>query len=141
MEPESMVHALEQIHDLLVLDGYLIDIRPNGEKSEFICRLDEGNEFIGYYEETDDYIEYRQAAEAVQAVVAAGLFKVIETGGFEFFDHADSFDELYAFVTESWSDALVPEQVITRARELGAQHNLHKFLLREHVHISLLQRV
>ncbi len=135
-----MVHALEQIHDLLEPDGYLIDIRPNGEKSEFICQLEEGDRFIGYYEETDDYIEYRQAAEAAQAVVATGLFKVIETGSFEFFDHADSFDELYAFVTESWSDALVPEQVIIHARKLEAQHNAHKFLLREHVHIGLLQR-
>ena len=48
MEPESMVHALEQIHDLLVPDGHLIDIHPNGEKSEFICRLEESDEFIGY---------------------------------------------------------------------------------------------
>jgi len=141
MEPESMVHALEQIHNLLEPDGYLIDIRPNGEKSEFIYRLEEGDQFIGFYEETDDYIEYRQAAEAIQAVVAEGLFKIIKTDEFEFFDHADTFDEVYAFVTESWSDALVTQETIARARELETQHNIREVLLREHVHIRLLQRV
>jgi len=141
MEPESMVHALEQIHNLLAPDGYLIDIHPNGEKSEFLVRLEEGDRFIGYYEETDDYIEYRQAAEAIQTIVSAGLFKIIKTGEFEFFDHADSFDEVYTFITESWNDALVPEEVIARARELETQHNVRKALLREHVHLGLLQRV
>jgi len=136
-----MVHALEQIHGLLEPDGYLIDIRPNGEKSEFIYRLEAGDQFVGYYEETDDYIEYRQAAEAIQAVVAEGSFKIIKTDEFEFFDHADTFDEVYTFVTESWNDALVPEEVIARARELETEYNLREALLREHVHIGLLQKV
>ena len=136
-----MVHALEQIHDVLVPDGYLINIRPNGEKSEFMFRLEEGDRFIGYYEETDDYIEYRQAAEAVQMVVAAGLFKTIKTENFEFFDHSDSFDDLHTFVTESWNDALVTEDVIALARELEARYNIREALLREHIHIGLLQRM
>ena len=51
-----MVHALEQIHNLLEPGGYLIDIHPNGELVEFSLPLEEGEQFIGHMQETDDYI-------------------------------------------------------------------------------------
>ena len=92
-----MVHALEQIHSVLKPfdeaqdrpGGHLIDIHPNGELVEFILPLDEGEKFIGHMRETDDYIEYRQADEAVNTVVSNGLFQVERTGKFEFRTYAE----------------------------------------------------
>lgn len=148
-----MVHALKKIHSLLkpfddAQDrpaGALIDIRPNGELVEFIRPSKEegedGEHFIGYMYETDDYIEYRQAEAAVQQVVAAGLFRIEKAGEFTFQVHADSFAELKIFLDENWSDSLIIEEVIAEANRLDDVYGVGKILLREQVGIGLLKPV
>ena len=136
-----MVHALEQIHNLLEREGYLIDIHPNGELVEFILPLEDGEQFIGYMQETDDYIEYHQADDALEAMVTEGLFQIVKSGEFEFFTHAISFDELKTFLAENWSDSIVTDDVIASARMLEKKHGKRKVLLREQVKIGLLKRV
>ena len=139
MEAESMVHALEQIHALLNPGGYLIDLHPNTKLVEFILPLDGREQFIGYMRETDDYSEYRQADEAVETVVAKGLFKIEKTGEFEFYTHADSFDELKAYLDENWSDAVITDEVIASAKKLEAEHGQRKTFVREWGKIKLLK--
>jgi hypothetical protein len=141
MEPESMVHALEQIHDLLKPNGWLIDIRPTGEKVEFLCPLGGHEHFIGHMQETDDYIAYRQAAEAVETVLKRGLFTCELTGTFEFRTYAETFEELSAFLAETWSNSCVPPEVMEHAKKLEAEHGISKTILREWVHIGLLRPV
>ena len=149
MAPESMVHALEQIHDLLKpfdqahdeLGGYLIDIHPNGELNEFILPLVGQEHFIGYMQETDDYIEYRQADEAIETAVSMGLFQIVKTGKFEFRTYADSLDELKAFLEETWSDAVVTDDVIANARKLEKEYGEHRIFLREQTRIGLLKPI
>ena len=136
-----MVHALSEIHNLLKSNGFLIDIRPNGELVEFIRPHQGGELFIGHLQETDDYIEYRQAAEAVQKVIADGLFESRKRGEFIFQDHADSFAELKAYLDESWSDSLITEEVIAEAKRLDEFYGVGKVLLREKVHIGLLRPI
>ena len=136
-----MVHALSEIHNLLKSNGFLIDIRPNGELVEFIRPHGSGEMFIGHLQETDDYIEYRQAAEAVQKVIADGLFQTQKAGEFTFQVHADSFAELKVFLDESWSDSLITEEVIAEAKRLDELYGMGKVLLREKVHIGLLRPI
>ena len=134
-----MVHALEQIHELLKPGGNLIDIHPDGEPVEFILPLDGREHFIGYMLETDDYIEYRQADEAIQMAISKGLFEVVKTGEFEFRTHADSLDELKAFLDENWSDAVITDEVIANARRLEKEHGKQMLFLREQTRIGLLR--
>ncbi len=133
-----MVHALQEIRDLLKPNGVLIDIRPNGELVEFIRPHGDGELFIGHLQETDNYIEYRQAEAAVQEVVAEGLFHFQKRGEFTFQVHADSFSALKSFLDENWSDALITEDVIAEAKRLDIAFGEGKALLREKVRISLL---
>ena len=140
MQPESMVHALEQIHNLLTPNGILIDIHPSGELVEFLLLLEEGEQFIGHMQETDDYIEYRQADEAIESVISRGLFQVEEMGGFEFLTHADSFDELKTFLDENWSDAVVPDEVIASAKAYENEQGECKTILREKARFRLLKK-
>ena len=133
-----MVHALEQIHGLLKPRGHLIDIHPNGELVEFIYPLEESDLLIGYMQETDDYIEYRQADEALETVVSRGLFQIEKSGGFEFRTYADSFDELKVFLDENWSDAVVTDEVFANAKKLGKEYGKRGVYLREQVKITLL---
>ncbi|MBT3315715.1 MAG: hypothetical protein HN390_13985 [Anaerolineae bacterium] len=133
-----MVHALQEIRDLLKPDGFLIDIRPNGEMVEFIRPHGSEELFIGHLQETDDYIEYRQAEAAVQEVVADGIFRIKKADEFIFQIHADSFAELKSFLDKSWSDSLITEEVIAEARRLDDAHDVGKVILREQVYIKLL---
>jgi len=141
MHPESMVHALQQIHNLLKRTGYLIDIRPNGELIEFIRPLGNRKHFIGYLYETDEYIEYRQAESAVQQVLTSGLFLTEKVGQFEFRTHADSFAELKTFIDETWSDSLITEHVIAEANRLDDDMGVGAVLLHEQVYTGLLKPV
>jgi hypothetical protein len=146
MEPESMVHALEQIRALLkpfdqTQGGYLIDIHPKSKLNEFILPLEGGEHFIGHMQETDDYIEYRQADEAIETAVSKGLFQVLKTGEFEFRTYADSIDELKAFIEASWSDAVVTYDVIANARKLEKEYGNRRVFLRERSKIGLLKKI
>ena len=139
MAPESMVHALEQIHDLLNPGGYLIDIHPNGELVEFHYVLGDDEHFLGYMLETDDYIEYRQAEDALENVITRKLFHLEATGEFKFRTYADSFTEMQAFLNETWSDAFITEDDIARATAFEKEHGEFKTILREQVLIGLLK--
>ena len=139
MAPESMVHALELIHALLIPGGALIDIHPNGEPVEFVYPLESGERLIGYLQESDDYIEYRQADEALEVCVARGLFSVVETGEVEFRTYADAFDELKDFLDENWSDAVISEQVVASALQLEERSDAREVFLREIARIALLR--
>lgn len=138
MQPESMVHALEQIHARIVPDGCLVDIHPNGERAEFICRLGAGERLIGYLEESDGYLEYRQTDAALETVVARGLFRVSRAGEFEFRTYADSFDELEQWLSANWSDAIIPDEVAASASGWERDAGCGALFLRERVKISLL---
>ena len=139
MQAESMVHALEQIHSLLKPGGHLIDIHPNGELVEFHYALGEDEHFLGYMQETDDYIEYRQANEALKIAINKGLFRPVTGDEFEFLTHAGSFSEMQKFLNENWSDALITEDVIARAMALEKEHGEFKTILREQVVMGLFK--
>ncbi len=133
-----MVHALKEIRNLLKPNGALIDIRPDGELNEFIRPLGEDEHLIGTLQETDDYIEYRQAEAAVQEVLAAGLFQIKKVGEFTFNTHADSFAELKIFIDENWEDAVITDDVIAQAKRLDDEYGVGKVLLRGQTRIYLL---
>ena len=136
-----MVHALEQIHDLLKVDGYLIDIHPTGEPVKFIRLLPEQDILFGYLQETDDYIEYHQADEALKTAVSNGWFQVEKAREFEFNTYADSFDSLKAFLNENWSDAVIPEDVMTTAQKLDEEYGKHAVCLREQTRVTVFRAV
>lgn len=136
-----MVHALEQVNNLLKPDGYLIDIHPNGELVEFYYELNGHEHFLGYMQESDDYIEYQQASEAIQTVLERVLFKREATGEFEFRTYANTFLELITFLEENWSDAVITEDVVIRSNELETEWGEYETVLREQVNVNLLKRV
>ena len=89
----------------------------------------------------DDYIEYRQADEALQTAVSKGLFQVVKTGEFEFRTYSDSFAELKAFLEENWSDAVITNEVIANVRRLEKDYGKRRVFLREQTRIGLLRTV
>jgi hypothetical protein len=141
MEAGSMVHALEQINELLKPGGHLIDIHPTGEPVKFIRPLKGHEHFIGYLQEADDYIEYQQADEAIESAVSKGLFQVDETEEFEFHTYANSFENLKTFLEENWSDAVITDEVIAEAHKLDKEYGKRTMFLRESTKITVLKKI
>jgi hypothetical protein len=118
MEHAGMVHALEKIHSLLKPDGVLIDIHPTGEPASIEIRVRDRVTLAGWLQETDDYVEYEWANEALNQIVRSGLFTVERQSVFTFNTYAASIAELRDHLAEAWKDAILDEITAARAEEL-----------------------
>jgi hypothetical protein len=138
MEPAGMVHALEIIRRLLRPHGKLIDIHPVGEPSPVEVRVGGQITLTGWLTETDDFIEYRQAGDALAQAVQRGWFLVEREATFPFITHADSMSELLEYLAKEWQDAILDDQTARKAEELLAGPERDKELL-VHDRIRILQ--
>ncbi len=135
-----MVHALKIVYDLLATEGRLIDIHPTGMPPLIELVTPTGRFPLGYLQESDDFIEYAQADSALNQVVERDLFVNERQGKFVFVTHAASIAELQVFLTENWSDAILPPAIGQQAdelqRSLGVQGAIQ---MSEHVRIQRLR--
>ncbi|NTU62309.1 MAG: hypothetical protein HGB05_02640 [Chloroflexi bacterium] len=113
-----MVHALEKISQLLKPDGILLDIHPTNEPAALAVRLREQIIPAGWVNESDDYVEYEWADEALQNMVNSERFSLERVGTFEFMWHADSMNDLRAYLAEEWKDAIIDDLTAMRVEEL-----------------------
>ena len=135
-----MVHALERIHQLLEPDGRLIDIHPSGEPPPIEVRVGQRATVVGWMKETDDFIEYAQAAAALSQVIERGWFDFERKGTFEFATHADSVSALREYLAKEWKDAILEETVIARATELlNTPERDTALIVREQIRIARLR--
>jgi hypothetical protein len=118
MERAGMVHALEKISLLLKPDGLLLDIHPTNEMAAMAVRLREQIIPAGWLNESDDYVEYEWADEALQRVVDDRRFVLERVGTFEFVWHADTLSDLRAYLAEEWKDAIIDDMTAMRIEEL-----------------------
>ncbi len=137
-----MVHALKTIHDLLKPDGILLDIHPTNEPAAIAVRLREQLIPAGWLQESDDYVEYEWADEALQQVVGDKRFAPAQAGTFQFVLHADSMSDLRAYLAEEWKDAIVDDVTAMRIEEL-LKLPVHdkEILISEAVHIARYRRL
>ena len=137
-----MVHALEQIHFLLKPDGILIDIHPIGEPPPIEVRLGEEIHTVGWVREVDDYCEYVAATEALETAVSRNLYSWQKQGTFAFTVYTDTILDLCDHLAESWTDAIIDEDVIRRTLDLMQTTEPNKeVVLREVIKIARLNPV
>ena len=135
-----MVHALEKIHQLLEPNGRLIDIHPTGDPPPIGVRIGQQTIAVGWMNETDDFIEYAQASEALAQVVRRGLFVVEREGTFEFVSYADSVSEWREYLAKEWKDAILDAAAAAKAEELlSVPESDRELILREQVRIARLR--
>jgi hypothetical protein len=117
MEPEGMVHALEDIRRILRPAGVLIEIHPAPEVPPFVEIR--GNGDVSFFEE-DPSFDYeddlRRAEQAVATVVDRGDFALDDSRRFELRTRAASVAEL----REYWNvaDAYDPEESVEELVQL-----------------------
>jgi hypothetical protein len=113
-----MVHALEIAHSLLKPGGLLIDIHPNGDPPPVEVHMGSKVLLAGHLQETDDFVEYFQADDALAQVTARGLFELEREASFPFMVHALTTQALTDFLANEWSDAILSETVSERLAAL-----------------------
>jgi hypothetical protein len=132
-----MVHALETAHDLLKIGGVLIDIHPNGQPPVIEAHVGREIRVAGYLEETDDFVEYFEADDALADVSGRGLFELEREGLFTFMLHALTIKELADHLEAEWSDSLLREETKEQAKKLmGEPGEGRKIVLRECIRIA-----
>lgn len=132
-----MVHALEITHGLLKPEGLLIDIHPTGQPPQIEAHVGGEIFLAGHLDETDDFVEYFQADDALAAMTKRGLFELELEGGFTNLLHAPTIMALADFLAAEWSDAVLAGETIERAADLmGQPGNDREIVLRESVKIA-----
>jgi hypothetical protein len=109
MEPEGMVHALEQIHRVTRPAGTLIEIHPAALEFPFMEVRSNGELLFSEDDPGFDYADDSRLAEAaVATIVGRGVFVLEESRRFELRTHASSLKEL----RDHWAvaDAYDPEE-------------------------------
>lgn len=136
-----MVHALKKVHSLLKPKGLLIDIRPTGDPPAFEVHVDGQISHAGWYQETDDFVEYFQAQEALNEALKQGLFVLEQTQTIDFLTHSASIVELRDYLLAEYSDAIVDDEVVRQAEKLFATPGKNKdIVLRETAVVNRLRR-
>ena len=137
-----MVHALEKIHGLIRPGGILLDIHPTPQPPRIEVRLGARTILAGWLKETDDYVEYEDADDALSQAIARGLFVVEQCGKFSFVTHADTFAELREYLAEEWQDAVIDDLTAARIEELLSTPERDKeVILRESIRIARMKPV
>ncbi len=117
-----MVHALEEIHRLLIPNGTLIDIHPV-LKSPIIEVFQHGR--VLFAEPNPEYTGegYRQADMALMQVIQRRLFVVKRSKEFDFLVYGSSFAELRDYVEEAnaYEEASKDEVAAQREALLAAR--------------------
>jgi hypothetical protein len=142
MAPEGMVHALEIVHQLLAPGGLLIDIHPTSEPPTIHVRHLADEFLAGWLQETDDFIEYRQANQAMQQAIQRGWFSLVTASEFTFAIHAGSLDELSTYLAAEWKDAVIPTEAATKIGTLFSEYPQEKeIIITERIHIARYRRI
>jgi hypothetical protein len=118
MAPESMVHALEKSNQLLQLHGRLIDIHPLEHPRPIEVRIAGQIHSAGWLQDSEDYIEYVQANEAIAEAVHRGWFASERRETFRYTYHADTIVELRDHLAEHSKHAIVDDLVVMRVTDL-----------------------
>ena len=136
-----MVHALQTVRTLIKPGGVLLDLHPGLDKAWVEVRVNGKDYFLDVVQETDDYIEYKQASDALGQMVENGQFAMEETGKFIFIIHADSMEEMRSFLVENWKDAILDKSLDDKAREYFSKAaDSFEILIREEVLITRYKR-
>ena len=117
-----MVHALEEIHRLLIPNGTLIDIHPV-LKAPLIEVFQHGRVLSA--EPNPEYTgeDYRQAEMALTQVIQRRLFVLERSEEFDFLVYGSSFAELRDYVAEAnaYEETSNDEEAVRREALLAAR--------------------
>ena len=150
MLPEGMVHALEQIHRLLIPGGNLVDIHPT--TGPMLVEIHRGKHILFCQPDPRSWeADFRHADQAVAQVIQRGLFLQGESRQFDFLVFSSSVPEMVAYIdrvnahtepspedVEAAREREFFQQVEATMQSMGAGLEV---ATREHTRVALYQAV
>jgi hypothetical protein len=135
-----MVHALRKARQVLKDDGILLDIHPLPDEPVIEVHVDGLAHEVGRMHESDEGLEYRQAAAALDQATREGFLRVSATRVVTLARYADSLSDLREYLAHYWRDALIDPATAGRIERLFAGPEKNKRLvLREQVQFTRLE--
>ena len=127
MTPEGMVHALDEIHRLLVPGGCLIDIHPAPEA--YLIEVHKNGKVI-YAEAEPDYSteSYIEADKALEEAVRRQLYSPGIHDQFDYYVYAPSTAELNDYLNLQGAFAHEPGDETISAREAELYRRVDKII-------------
>ncbi len=120
-----MVHALNEIHRVLVPDGMLIDLRPLADRWQIeVASAHEVKEAGRVTDAPEGLEDDRAANESMAKVEAQGRFIRKREEFFPLFYYWDSPNEMKEYVDEEWADfTTIDEETWKNIRSIWAVAN------------------
>ena len=131
-----MVDALRQARQWIAPSGFIVDMHPTAD----VPIVWIGEDSAGPTDPGGATARHQNATNAIATVVADRLLTIEDWTEFEFSTYADSIDELQTFIAATWREASVPEQTMTRARQLLAVNPHARVCARERVIATRMRR-
>lgn len=111
-----MVHALSEIHRVLVPGGILIDMRPLGERWQVEVVSDSNTTETGRLRDLPEQVNGDIAAnQAMKEVESRGWFGRDDEEFFPFFYSWDTPSELEEFLEEDWADFVGMDESVRKS--------------------------
>jgi hypothetical protein len=108
-----MVHALHEVHRLLVPNGLLIDLRPLADNWPVEVKSNREMLKAGRVDDMPVGLEDDQAAnESIARMAAEKLFVQEQEEFFSFFYYWDSPSEMQAFIEDDWADFVSIDEAV-----------------------------
>jgi hypothetical protein len=117
-----MVHALSEIHRVLIPNGALIDLRPLANRWQVEVISAQGFKETGRLDDLPDQLNADSASnEAIREAESRGWFKREGDEYFPFFYSWDTPSEMEEYISEEWTDfAALGEEVKKATRSAWA---------------------
>jgi hypothetical protein len=117
-----MVHALSEIHRVLVRGGVLIDLRPISERWLIEIISSQGIQQTGHVIDTKKAVEDDKAADkALEQAASQGFFVQEQATSFAFNYSWDTPKEMEKYIEEEWeNDNALDDQTIQATRSAWA---------------------
>ncbi|HUE90314.1 MAG TPA: hypothetical protein VMO26_29880 [Vicinamibacterales bacterium] len=130
-----MVDALRRAREMTRPDGCVIDLHPTAERAGVLV----GNTAAGVVSAGDAPERHQAASDAIDTVVAGGLFVLQRGFEFDFSVYADTIDELQEHILEDWRNARIDDETMARARMLLKAAPTIRPRVRERIRITHLR--
>lgn len=116
-----MVHALQQIHRVLIPDGFLIDLRPFIATSP--VDIVSGDEVLaaGVIDNSAGFPDDLAANDAIEHILETGLFRREERDDFDFYTYWNALADFVDYM-ENRSTAFLPAETRNQLEMLLPQY-------------------
>ena len=136
-----MVHALKEAWRVLAFEGSLIDLRPLAGQSRIEVMIDKRVLSAGLLDESSDKLDDIAADEALAHLVDEGSFIQQHVAFFDYALYWDTPDEMKAYAEARWKKSYLPDDVLTKVRQLMASSAIAKVRIRRRMMIARYQKL